>query len=38
MYYLAEHARKAGFTIAELRAFRRQERDYAAQRLDERPD
>ena len=38
MHYLAEHARKSGFTIAELRAFRCQERDYADQRRAERPD
>jgi hypothetical protein len=37
MYYLAEHARKSGFSIAELRAFRAQQRDYADQRVDERP-
>jgi hypothetical protein len=37
MYYLAEHARKSGFSIAELRAFRAQDRDRADQLMNERP-
>ena len=37
MHYLSEHARKSGFTIEELRAFRAQDRDRADQLMDERP-
>ena len=37
MSRLAEHARKSGYTIEELRAFWRQERDYADQRVAELP-
>ena len=37
MHYLAEHARKSGYSIEELRAFRAQHRDHADQRIDERP-
>ena len=37
LHYLARAARSTGFTVAELREFRAQERDRAAQYIDERP-
>lgn len=37
LHYLAESARKAGFSVAELRELRAQQRDWADQRAEESP-
>ena len=37
LHYLAVNAQRGGFSVVELREFRAQQHDYAAQRIDERP-